>query len=242
MLNGVYSLASAMDVATRQHEVIANNLANVNVPGFRRTLLAVSTDGTTERGNYGIVDSELHGSKAVRTFVDQSQGPLIRTGRKLDVAINGDGFFAIETPEGLRYTRNGAFQLDSTGQLVTSDGSPVMGEGPIVFNPEIDLSKVTIDEDGTIRASGTEIGKLQVSSFDNLDDLIQTGPTQFEAPDTLTPTPFGGVVMQETLESGNASIVNEMVAMIMGMRHFEAAQQGMRSISDVIQQYTTFQD
>jgi flagellar basal body rod protein FlgG len=241
MLNGIYSCASAMDVAAKQHEVIANNLANASVPGFRRTLLAVSADrqGDLAPGDGG--SSNIYGSRVVGSFADQSQGALIRTDRPLDLAVNGEGFFVLETPAGTRYTRNGSFHLTADGQMVTAEGAAVVGEGSLVFDNDVALSKVTFDADGTIRANGQELGKLRVVAFDDMQRLIQTGPTQFEAPAGLSPVPADGIVVQGSLESANTGAVDEMIAMIIGMRHFEAAQQCLRSISEVIQQYTTLQ-
>ncbi len=241
MFSGIYSHASAMDVASRQHDVIANNLANANAAGFRRTILAVSTRGSNEELQSGDVNTDLRGSTSARTYIDFTEGNLIDTGRKLDLAINGEGMFVIETPNGNMYTRNGNFHLSTDGRLVTADGSNVLGNGQALTVPaDAQLSDIVINADGTVRAKGEEIGQLDLVTFDNLGVLQAVGDTRFRAPEDVTSRPAAGAVIQGSLESSNTSLVTEMIAMIIGMRHFEAAQQGLRSISEVIQQFTTF--
>lgn len=222
-----------MEIESLRHEVTANNLANANTPGFRRTLLAISAREPNGSPNN-------RGGKPASTHVDFTQGPLNRTGRTLDVALNGDGFFVVETENGPRYTRNGSFHLDSTNQLVTSLGDPVLGGGPIAIPGEVALSSITIGPDGTIRGDGTEIGKLDVVNFQDVASLKQVGANLFDAGQAVPEEPANTVVVQGSLESSNTSVVHEMIRMIIGMRHFEAAQQSLKSISDVLQQYTTF--
>ncbi|MGI9515707.1 MAG: flagellar hook-basal body protein, partial [Pirellulaceae bacterium] len=233
--------ASAMDVESRRHEVIANNLANANSAGFRRTILAVSTRGSNAAQASGDVNTNLRGSAAARTYVDFTQGNLINTSRKLDVAINGEGFFVIETPAGNMYTRNGSFQLATDGSIMTTDGMKVLGGGgPLTVPADAALTDIVINTDGTIRAAGQEIGQLDVVTFDNLQVLQPVGNTRFSAPADAAAQPVTASLMQGSLESSNTSLVTEMISMIIGMRHFEAAQQGLRSISEAIQQFTTF--
>jgi flagellar basal-body rod protein FlgF len=239
MFYGIYSNASAMGLAAKQHEVVANNLANANVPGFRRSVLLVTANPIARGEFQGDLEEAWKNRQVASTRVDQTQGAIVRTGRQLDMAINGDGFFVIETPQGIRYTRAGAFQVNEQGTLVTPDGHSVVGEGAITFNPEVSMGDVTVDSAGVIRAAGTEIGKLKLVSFAEPELLEQTGPTRFADPAGITSSDATGTVMQGALESSNTSTMHEMVAMIAGMRHYEAAQQALRSISEVIRQYTT---
>jgi len=234
MFNGIYSSASAMEIESLRHEIVANNLANVNSPGFRRTLLAISS----REGNLA---TGLRGGKPAETHVDFTQGPIMDTSRTLDVAISGDGFFVVETPDGPRYTRNGSFHMNSESQLVTGQGYPVTGGGPISIPGDVAISTVTIGPDGTVRGNGSELGKLDIVKFADNSVLKPTKSSMFEAPENAATEPSDAVLMQGSLEGSNASIVHEMVAMIIGMRHFEAAQQSLKSISDVVQQYTTME-
>ena len=123
---------------------------------------------------------------------DMSQGPIERTGNSLDVAIDGKGFLVVQTPRGERYTRNGAMQINATGQLVTSDGFPVLGDGgPIQFQPND--QQVSISRDGTIsvREGASKVdsprGKLHLVTFANPQQLQKDGSSTFNAPDGMQP-------------------------------------------------------
>jgi len=238
MFNGIYSNATAIDIASKQHDVIANNLANANTPGFRRTLLAISARGQNALQQDGSIKTDLGGSEALRSFVDFSQASIRNTGRPLDVAINGDGFFKIQGDAGPIYTRNGAFQVTSDGNLVTMDGLSVLGGGPIRIPVDISIADIVINDDGTIRANGQELGQLDLVSFADPNSLEQVGPTRFLAPFGATEIPSDAVIQQNALESANTTVVSEMISMIVGMRHLESAQQSLKSISEAIQQFT----
>ena len=124
---------------------------------------------------------------------------------------------------------------------MTAVGEPVTSDvGPIQLPRGASLADLNVTADGAIWADGVEIGNFGIVDFQNQDALIQTSSTQFEAPSNLAPEPSESTVLQGTIEGSNASIVHEMVEMIIGMRQFEAAQQALKSISDVIQQFTTY--
>jgi len=238
MFNGIYSNATAIDIASRQHDLIANNLANANTPGFRRTLLAISARGQNAPQQDGSIKTDLGGSEALRSYVDFTQASIRDTGRPLDVAINGEGFFKVEGDGGPIYTRNGAFKVTPDGNLVTMDGLSVLGGGPIQIPFDISLTDIVINDDGTIRANGQELGRLDLVSFPDLNALEQIGPTRFIAPPGVAEVPSDGRIQQKALESANTTVVSEMISMIVGMRHLESAQQSLKSISEAIQQFT----
>src|SRR5262249_3459591 len=127
------------------------------------------------------------------TWHDFRTGPILQTGNPLDLAINGDAFFVVQTPRGERYTRNGAFQLDATGRVVTSEGYAVQSEaGPIQF--QVNDSKIAISDDGTIRVregadtrSDAQRGKLRLVRFDQVARLQKDGASLFAAPIGVTP-------------------------------------------------------
>ena len=115
------------------------------------------------------------------TPLDLSAGAIEQTGNPLDVAIKGDGFFAVQTPAGERYTRNGAFEINAQGQLVTSDGHPVLGEsGPITFGPE--EGGVEHRADGAVSTSQGERGRIRLVRFDNPQALDNEGANLFASP------------------------------------------------------------
>jgi len=156
---------------------------------------------------------------------DFSQGSFIETGRSLDFALCGKGFFVIETPNGPLYTRNGIFRLNQNGQIADSAGRIVAGQaGPISIPPDIGLSQISISTDGNISADGTLIGKFKLVDFkDKEGELIAAGLNCFRAPKTIEPQqPENLIVKQGFQENSNVQLVEELVDMIMVTRLYEA--------------------
>jgi flagellar basal-body rod protein FlgF len=216
------AVKSNVDVLTRQFEQIANNLANVNTTGFKR-----------QRGDFfSALRSQLTASDPIpsaqlsmKQTVDFSQGNLIQTNRSLDVALSGKGFFVIETPDGPRYTRDGSFQVNTTGQLVDSEGRMVAGEsGPIVVPAGTDLSRVYVGTDGQISAGSIRIGKFRVVDFtDQQNQLKPAGAGCFQATAGATPVAAKNVVIKQGFqESSNVQMVQELVDMISVSRLYDA--------------------
>lgn len=208
---------------SRQLDVVANNIANVNTTGFK-------ADGSLFEEYLSPIarDNELNPADRPLSFVTDratwhnlSQGLLQNTGNPLDVAIDGKGFFVVQTANGPRYTRNGAFQIDANGNLVTSSGEVVMGDsGLIQFQPND--NHISIEPDGTIRvreganATTDSIrGKLQVVTFANPGQLQKSGNTSFAAPKGVQPQTDANVrVTQGAIEKSNVQPVIEMTRMI----------------------------
>jgi len=217
------SLSNQM-VARRTMEVIANNIANMNTTGFKRES-PVFEEYLVEVD----VQGELGSSKEQLSFVrdalavhDMSSGVLTTTGNKFDVAIEGDGFFAVSTPGGTRYTRNGNLGLDDTGRLVNSSGHPVLDDGgaEIVFTPE--ETQILIARDGTISTEQGIRNKLQVVGFENPQALKLIGNSLWETDDTPIPV-AGNVVAQGMLEQSNVQPVVEMVRMMETLRSYQSS-------------------
>src|SRR5690606_4179761 len=155
------------------------------------------------------------------TWIDMSQGSIVRTGNPLDVAIDGRGFLAAQTPDGERYTRNGALQINAAGELVTTEGYQVLGEaGPITLQPKD--RDITISEDGTISvregsSANAEAlrGRLRVVSFGQEGRLQKDGTGTFMAPEGVEPDPETGArIVQGAVEKSNVRAVIEMTRMI----------------------------
>ncbi len=226
MLNGLYSGASALDMLARQQENTASNLAHLNTPGHRRSTLSFAQTS----------DTAISGESAVKSAFDFQDGRLEPTGRELDLAMTGDGFFVYQGEEGKLYSRSGVLFRDSeTNELVNGDGIPILGEdGPITVTGAI--SEIVVGSDGTISAGQQQIGKLAIVQFDNNRLLQSDGQTYFRA-GTAQETPADGVQVQQGVrELSNASAVTEMIALIVGSRHFESAQRAIRTISDTLQE------
>ena len=240
MLSGLYSAATAMEGAATQHEVVAHNLANSHVPGFRRAVVVSQTfeSALSEAQQNGILH-EAWGVADPVVVTDFTSGPLQQTGSPLDFAIDGDGFFVVEGPSGPFYTRNGAFQVNADGELVTSEGLPVQGEGgPLTIPPGVAVSEVSVSKDGTLGAPGNPIGRLQIVRFEDPSQLTPSGASLFEA-GLLAPEPSEAGVLQGVREQSNVSAMEELINMIVGLRQFEAAQRALKTIDEAVQQHTS---
>ena len=158
------------------------------------------------------------------TFIrDLSAGPMVGTQSPLDLAINGQGYFVVDTPDGERYTRHGVFQLDDRGQIVTTEGNPVPNSGGAPMTVPLDTSSITITRDGTVSADAQELGQIKLVSFENPQALSKTGSGLYEAVDqTPTPDP-DSEVLQGMVENSNVKGVIEMTRMIDTVRSYQAA-------------------
>lgn len=236
MLSGLYAASTAMHAAGQSHELIARNLAHINVPGFRRAVASYESFDQAQDA-YG-PDSELPktlGTQLQDVRFDFQQGLVDRTGRKLDVAINGDGFFQLEGPAGPLYTRSGVFFVGDGGTLVNADGLPVLGEnGPLSIPAGSSPNDIQISNTGQVTVQGFNVGKLKLVSFADNRLLVPQGTTSFRAPPELATQPFAGKLQQGAREMSNVSSVHELVRMIAGMRHYEAAQKALQTIGDSV--------
>ncbi len=199
-------------------QTIANNIANANTTGFRQegmifSEFVVSTDGgpslSMARGNVRNTSYE--------------QGTLTQTGGQLDFAIEGDGFFLIDTPRGERVTRAGSFSLSANGDLVTHDGYNVLDAGgaPIFIPP--DATSVDVGRDGTISVNGALLGQIGVVEAQNPGDLIREGGVLFRSETALQPAE-NARVMQGHLESSNVNPMLQIGRMIEVQRAYEMGQ------------------
>ena len=237
MVRGLYTAASGALVAQAQADVIANNLANVNTTGFKRTLLQVqaapamdvymiqnkpsssSPNGTPSSTYVGTLGN---GAQVADTPAVFEQGSLQSTGNALDAALQGNGFFTIQTPAGIRYTRDGQFARDPQGYLTTLDGARVIGRnGPIQLTP----GDVRIAENGDVSQNGAVVDALRVVRFNNPVAVRPEGDNQFA--DTGAGGPVRDLqtsVHQGFLERSNANVVRSMVDLITAQRWFDANQ------------------
>lgn len=241
MLSGMYSAATALDAAATQHEVISRNLAFAHLPGYRRSVAVFPSFEAVlqQAAEQGATVQEVWGVAPPEVMTDFTPGAVQHTGRKLDFAIHGDGFFVVDGPDGPLYTRDGVFQLNADGELVTADGLLVQGEaGPIIFPPNAFIADLTVARDGTMSVGEIPIGQLRLVNFNNPAGLQFAGGSLFDG-GGLSPQPAEATVQHEARELSNVSAVEELVRMITGMRHYEAAQRALTSIDDAVQQNTT---
>jgi flagellar basal-body rod protein FlgG len=179
-------------------------------------------DGKTSQQNIGTIST---GSTLDSTVLDLRQGGINTTGNPLDMAINGNGFFTIKTPNGLAYTRNGSFIRLNDGTLATNQGYPVMGEkGEIKLSLEKVKSKdVLVDENGTVRLKDQVLDKLKIVDFNNKKSLTQIGNSLMTSATGERPKAANGCkVVQGGVETSNANVVECMVSSITGSRIYES--------------------
>jgi len=212
-------VGTSITALMREFNIITHNMANISTVGYKRVCNSFSKaiDGTTPSDSTGTVD--------LTSAFDFSQGNITDTGRPLDFALMGDGFFVIETTKGPVYTRNGMFMTNADGRIVDTNGRSVSGEdGPITLPPTMSLSEVHVSSDGSISANGALIGKFRIVDFNDKEaELLPAGGSCFEAPKDIRPGLAENIVVKQGyLEASNVKMVDELVDMIMVQRLYEA--------------------
>jgi flagellar basal-body rod protein FlgG len=236
-MSQIEALVQHMQFQWQRHEVIANNLANSATPAFKRDDLALVPDSVAATTRSANVLSLPAGGAALQ-WTDYTQGHVQNTGRNLDAAINGPGFFVVQTPAGPRYTRAGAFNVTNEGQLVGPSGAPVLGRnGPIT----VASSKVHLGTNGEIFDNGRLVDTLRIVDFPKPYRFFKEGAGLLVPLDqTIEPTPAQGFeVAPGALEASNVGVVQSMVAMIDVLRTYEAAQRAMQSVEQANQLATS---
>ncbi len=216
---------SRQTVLQRELDVVANNIANVNTTGFKAdgAVFAEFLSRDASSGSFSAADRRMSFVQDRMSWHDMSSGTISRTGGPLDVAIDGEGMIVVQTANGERYTRNGAFQINNVGELVTTNGDKVMGDGgPIVL--QTTDRDIVITKDGTIKVregvsvnSDSTRGRIRLVTFDNPQQLRKEGASTFSAPAGVTPTPLPEAkanVVQGAIEKSNVRPVIEMTRMI----------------------------
>ncbi|MFC1676888.1 flagellar hook-basal body protein [Planctomycetota bacterium] len=216
-------ISSKLTDLTRELNIVTHNLANTGTAGYKRRSNAFSKALDAQ---IGAGDSSKQNSQtAAKTIFDFSQGNLVETGRAMDFALCGKGFFVIETPQGPLYTRNGMFRADQNGRIVDSIGRAVAGDaGPISIPADVSLEQVTVSKDGSVSANGTQIGKLKLVDFkDNENQLIAAGTNCFSASKDIKPLEAENIEIKQGFREGsNVKMVEELVDMVMITRLYEA--------------------
>jgi flagellar basal-body rod protein FlgF len=227
--------------AYRSMDVIANNIANVSTPGFKRESAKFEELLTTIRPAEGQKGAQqVSFVKDAGITRDLSQGSITHTGASLDLAINGKGFFVIATPQGERYTRDGHFGLNANGQIVTTDGNAVQGEGgAITINPAD--GEIHIAKDGTISSvvNGARnlLGRVRLVGFADEAMMKKEGANLYST--TEAAGAATGTLQQAALESSNVQPVVEISKMIEVMRAYEATATLAKSQEDLTRQAIT---
>ncbi len=248
--------ATGMQAQQLNVEVIANNIANVNTTGYKRQraefqdLLyqTVIRPGTQSSDSGTIVPSGIQlgaGVKTAAVYRINEQGNISQTSNVLDVAVNGSGYFQVQLPDGeTAYTRDGSFQLNATGELVTADGY-IVKPGLTVPN---NTTNITINSAGSVYAvqqgktAPTLVGQFQLANFPNVNGLAAQGSNLFlqteasGAPVTGAPAQTGfGTILQGDVETSNVDIVSEMTNLITAQRAYEMNSKVVKTTDDMLQ-------
>jgi len=219
-----YILMSRLSLQERSTQAMANNIANADTPGFRAMRPVFGQVMVNIRGAGGLPgDSSMSFPQDRATWRDMAPGSLQTTGNKLDVAIDGEGFFVIDTPKGERYTRAGRFSIGANGRLVDQEGNAVLDtrDRPISFSAQD--TQIEITKSGTIQSENGEIARLQVVRFEKPQNLLGEGNRLFDA-NNEAPVPIQRPkVVQGALEGSNVSPILEMTRLTAEMREFQYA-------------------
>lgn len=213
-------ISSSIRGLTREFDLIAHNLANVSTPGFKRRY----NDFSNIMEQKSNLDNNNQDANRPVT-IDFSQGNLVETGRTLDMALCGKGFFVIETPEGPLYTRNGMFRLNENSQIVDLAGRIVAGEsGPITVPPTVTVEDISVTQNGTLSGKGIPIGQFKLVDFSEQEHkLTMVGLNCFRAPENVEPEATEKLIVKQGFhESSNVQMTEELVDMIMVSRLYEA--------------------
>jgi len=229
MAGTIYVALSGMRTRMAHLDRVAADIANEATAGYkgeRAGTLAV------ERPSFGAILDSAVDTVSSAPSVDFRPGVILPTGRDLDVALDGKGFFVVQTPAGPRYTRNGAFTRSADGTLVTLDNMPVLGQaGPI----KVGDGPLTVRTDGTISVNRAAVGRLQVVDFADYANLAREDGGRFRAPAETPPVPQPNTsVRNGALEQSNVSVTQRMASLIEVSRSFEALQRGISLMSNDI--------
>lgn len=240
MVTGLYAAGVGMLALERKQDVVANNIANAATPGFKR-------QEAVDKGFYQLLYHEARnpfwanringpggGLNTTETYTDFKGGPLEQTGDPLNVALIGPGFLSVQTPQGVRYTRDGHLSIDPQGRLTTSDGFLVQGQGgqPIAAQG----THIEIGDGGAVMVDGQQAGTLALTEFADGRLLEREGYNLWRATDAAQGQPAGATsIAAGMLEASNVQVPAEMVNMINVSRAYEANQRVLTSIDTTLQ-------
>lgn len=217
MISGIYNLIEGSLTQQLRFDAVSNNLANVNSNGFKQDTL--SFENVLSMKN--------------KSSVDFSAGPVVHTGNPLDIALDGSGFFKVQTKAGIRYSRDGAFGINSEGLIVNKNGDAVLGQnGPVRLNG----GEISIGADGQISENGAPGDRLMIAEFKNKALLQKEGRSYFvyrgKEEDVIASSDPG--VLQNYIEKSNVNPTEEMIKMIESFRAFESVQKAIQNMDEIV--------
>lgn len=233
MSGAIYQGAAGAIARQYQLDIISNNLANANTVGFKKDRAVFRIDEADFESPEAAERALTPAMLPFNSHTDYAQGPFQITEAPLDVGLDGDGFFSVQTPDGVQYTRKGHFMLDAEGTLITPDGYPVLGDGgPITIE---DGGDIVISAAGDVVANGEVAGTLSVVDFPKPYALQKTTDNLFVPFDpNVVPGPAENTrVVHGVLERANTEVISEMTRMISAHRLFETYQKVIQSVDQM---------
>lgn len=239
MLRSLYIAGTGMLTMRRQLDVIANNITNADTTSYKsdKLLSRSFSDMLIERlddpniiSRSTPIGEQNTGVHIDEIVTDHAQGILEETGKTTDLAIEGTGYFAVETPDGVRYTRDGAFTVNAEGYLATSGGHFVLNTAGARI--QVNGSAFQVDEAGVVTAEGAQVGTLQLVSFEDTGALRKVGDNLYYNYGNSATTQGGGSVRQGVLETSNVDITREMVNLIQVSRRYETNQRMVQMLDE----------
>lgn len=245
MSGSIYMSATGALAYEKRLQLLSNNLANVNSAGFKKDRsrfeafdLAELTSGEKRPLSWAQSQAPEYWME-FSTYTDFSTGKIKKTGNPFDLALSGTGFFCVQTPDGIQYTRRGNFAVNENEVLVTQEGWPVLGKGGEIqiklAKPSGDNREFSVSEDGTITVDGSQADRLRIIDFTQSHALEKAGHGYYRAlkPNALQELDEGLNVSQGFLEMSNVDTIRMMTEMIEVLRGYESYQKMMRSIDDM---------
>jgi len=207
MDNSIYTALSRQVTLFRDLQTTANNIANINTTGYQAER-SMFTDYLVDDGNR----RDIAFAQDIATYHETRQGSMQTTGNPLDVAINGEGYFRVETGAGERYTRGGSFQRDGQGLLVTVEGYPVLDDAGQRIQLNAEDNEITIGENGLFVVDGEERAAIGMVEFDDRQELIRESSTLFRPPEGVAPRELqNSRMLQGVLEKSNVQAATELI-------------------------------
>ena len=225
MVRGLQSASTGMIAQMAGQDITANNLANANTAGYKRDIPSFESMLTNAVGAAPMTRI------SAGSGVDFAQGVLREAGNKFSMALEGEGFFNVQTPTGTAYTRDGAFNVSNDGYLVTESGNRVLGTAGAI---KVGRGDFAVDPQGQITQNGAVVDTLKVSKFANTGPLSKTGGNLWTAGGAAATPATGTSVRQGYLEGSNVNSVSEMVSMITAFRTFEATQKSIQAQDETL--------
>lgn len=248
MLRSLYTAYTGMLNEQRRMDIMTNNLANSTTAGFKMEstasqsfdkVLGIKIRDVSEAFNDRAIGSMSLGVKVGEVFTDYSQGAIRETAGKYDLALSGNGFFAIRHvnsrgEETTKYTRDGNFRITKDGYVTDSYGNRLRTENGVLRVP-MDSEDITISRDGTVSVNGQSIDKIKIVDFENYDYIEKFGDNLYQTVDGATEKEADAIVLQGYIEQSNVNSVREMVNLITITRAYEAGQKMIQSSDKIME-------